>query len=42
MQILGCYIDLIAMNLTQLEWTKTELKRRRYDLNKISFSKITD
>jgi hypothetical protein len=28
------------MNLTLLEWVKTELKRKRYELNKISFNKI--
>ena len=25
------------MNLTQLEWVKTELKRRRYGLNKLVY-----
>ena len=35
-------VDLVVTNLAQLEQVNSELKRRRYELNKIFFIKIID
>ena len=35
-------VDLVVTNLAQLEQVNSELKRRRYELNKIFFNKIID